>query len=105
MSLLFYNRCMCYPIWISTPSPQEAHAVATQATIVASEQFDFAIRELAGNGEVPNVTDLAFHIDSDDGVQDAKAQALKAYALCRAEAGLGPHDDPIARVVIQPQVD
>jgi hypothetical protein len=94
---------MRYAVWISTPSPQEAQAVAAQATTVASEQFDFAIRELDGNGELPTVTDLAFHIDSDDGVKDAKTQALKAYALCRVEAGLGPHDDPVARAVVRPQ--
>jgi hypothetical protein len=94
---------MRYAVWISTPSPQEAQAVAGQATTVASEQFDFAIRELDGNGEMPTATDLAFHIDSDDGVNDAETQALRAYALCRVEAGLDPHDDPVGRVVVRPQ--
>jgi hypothetical protein len=94
---------MRYAIWISTPS-EEARVVAAQAATVVSEQFDFVIRELDGAGESPSATDLAFHVDSDAGAEDAKTQALELYALCRAEAGVGPDDDPVARVVVRPQV-
>lgn len=95
---------MRYSIWISTPSPEEAQAIAAQAATVAAEEFDFAIRELDGGAGLPSATDLAFHVDSDAGPEDAKAQALQAYALCRAEAGLSPDGGQVARLAIQPHL-
>jgi hypothetical protein len=93
---------MRYAIWISTPSAADAKAIAGVAPEVASNEFDFAVRERgAPEGPAPAV-DLAFHVDSDGGADEAKARALKAYECCRAAAGLGVDEAPPARIALWP---
>jgi hypothetical protein len=96
---------MRYAIWISTPSAADAEAIAAVAPGVASDEFDFAVREREAPEGPVEAIDLAFHVDSDGGAEEAKARALKAYGRCRAAAGIGVDEAPPARVALWPAQD